>query len=89
MGIDNKYGRVTVERVRNRPIGDDEPVVLFRSQDRLLPLVLDAYRAISEENGSPAEHLYGVDAARAKVVEWQREHLTQTPGSDELGTNGG
>lgn len=84
MGIDNKYGRVTVERVRNRPIGDDEPVVLFRSQDKLLPQVLEAYRTIAEANGSPLEHLEGIDAALAKVVSWQQEHRTQTPGSDEL-----
>lgn len=37
MAIDLKYGRVTLE---NADIGEDEPVVVFRARDALLPKVL-------------------------------------------------
>lgn len=34
MAVDRKYGRVTLER---GTIGEDEPVVVFRAQDKMLP----------------------------------------------------
>lgn len=49
MGYDGKYGRVTVE---HGTIGDDEPVVVFRSADRLLPKLLKVYRYFCELGGS-------------------------------------
>jgi hypothetical protein len=79
MPIDNKYGRVTLENQRN--IGDDEPVVVFRAQDRLLPKVLKVYRILCEVAGSPENHLRAIDAAAANVKAWQAENKTQTPQS--------
>jgi hypothetical protein len=37
MAVDKKYGRVTLE---NGSIGEDEPVVVFRAQDVVLPRLL-------------------------------------------------
>ena len=79
MPIDLKYGRVTLERQRN--IGDDEPVVIFRAQDRLLPRLLEVYRYICELAGSPENHLASIDAAAMRVKEWQADHQTKIPTS--------
>jgi len=82
MGLDRKYGRVTVE---HGTIGDDEPVVVFRAQDQLLPELLGVYAQMCVEHGSPAEHITGVDATARQVIEWQRENHTQIPRSSEGG----
>lgn len=79
MGIDRKYGRVTTER---GTIGEDEPVVLFRAQDKLLPRMLGYYRELCQLNGSPPHHLNGIANARAEIREWQEDHHTQVPRSD-------
>ena len=78
MAIDSKYGRVTME---HGTIGDDEPVVVFRAQDRLLPAVLDFYLAVCAKEGSPQQHLDAILDAKAPVVEWQNSNHTQTPQS--------
>jgi hypothetical protein len=57
MAIDTKYGRVTTER---GTIGEDEPVVVFRAQDELLPKVLAYYHQLCLEEGSPRHHLDGI-----------------------------
>ena len=46
MPYDLKYGQVTLENQRN--IADDEPVIVFRAQDRLLPKLLKVYRYFCE-----------------------------------------
>lgn len=81
MGIDNKYGRVTLE---HSTIGEDEPVVVFRAQDKLLPKVLDIYRFLCEIAGSPERHLDLISKSAADIRAWQAEHHTQTPRSDQL-----
>ncbi|MFI6304299.1 hypothetical protein ACIBCH_20710 [Amycolatopsis thailandensis] len=78
MAIDLKYGRVTLE---HGTIGEDEPVVVFRAQDVLLPALLDEYRRLCAEAGSPANHLDGIDAATRAVIQWQQNHHTQVPQS--------
>jgi hypothetical protein len=79
MAIDRKYGRVTLE---HGTIGEDEPVVVFRAQDRLLPKLLAYYRLFCWKAGSPARHLELIDTALATVEDWQREHHTQVPNSE-------
>jgi hypothetical protein len=81
MAIDNKYGRVDVE---HGTIAADEPVVVFRAQDQLLPALLEAYAELCRSAGSPPVHLVGIASARARVEAWQSEHYTQTPRSDGL-----
>lgn len=79
MAIDLKYGRVELEK---GTIGEDEPVFVFRAQDRLLPYLLTMYEALCESAGSPAAHLTGIDAAREAIMEWQEDHHVQVPRSD-------
>jgi len=81
MAIDTKYGRVTTER---GTIGEDEPVVVFRAQDELLPKVLAYYHLFCVKAGSPRHHLDAIMNARGDVVAWQEHNHTQTPRSDSL-----
>lgn len=81
MAIDGKYGRVTVER---GTVGDDEPVVVFLAQDRLLPQVLRFYRDLCANEGSPQRHLTLLDRTTETVVAWQAANFTKTPSSDAL-----
>ena len=81
MAIDGKYGRVTIEHGN---IGEDEPVVVFRSQDRLLPKLLKVYKIMCELAGSPQRHLDLIDETAARVKAWQEINPTKTPSSDSL-----
>lgn len=79
MAIDRKYGRVTLE---NSTIGEDEPVVVFRAQDRLVPKLLKVYKIMCELAGSPERHLNAIHDAAMTIKEWQASHPTKTPSSD-------
>lgn len=81
MAVDLKYGRVTTER---GTIGDDEPVVVFRAQDELLPMILSWYHLLCCEAESPRHHLEAIMDARDRILEWQQENHTQVPRSDAL-----
>lgn len=85
MAKDLKYGHVSLER---GTIADDEPVVVFRAQDKLLPEVLAFYRRACQEHGSPDRHLAAIDDAAAYVVAWQADHHTQTPQSADYDRQG-
>lgn len=78
MPLEGKYGRVTTER---GTIGDDEPVFLFRAQDRLLPDVLRGYIELCEAAGSPTHHIDVIRRDIRVIEEWQATHFTQTPQS--------
>jgi hypothetical protein len=79
MPIDQKYGRVTLERQRN--IADDEPVIVFRAQDRLLLKLLKVYRYFCDLAGPPPNHLHAIDHTARVVKEWQADHPTKIPSS--------
>jgi hypothetical protein len=79
MAVDRKYGRVTLEHGN---IGEDEPVVVFRAQDRLLPKVLAYYRLFCWKAGSPRRHLEIIDNSLADVEAWQGANEPKTPDSE-------
>lgn len=79
MGVDGKYGRVTTER---GTIGDDEPVVVFRAQDKMLPRLMEIYRFLCEIGGSPEVHLKLIAESTEKIKAWQQDNHTQVPRSD-------
>lgn len=79
MAVDGKYGRVTLEK---GSIGEDEPVVVFRAQDKLLPKLMDIYGFLCEIAGSPKVHLDLIKESANKIRAWQEEHHTQVPRSD-------
>lgn len=74
MGIDNKYGRVTTEF---GSIGEDEPVIVFRAKDIVLPKLLAYYHLFALEHGSPRNFLNDVIDLKEKIVNWQIENYKQ------------
>jgi len=80
MPVDRKYGRVTLEHGNHIP--EDEPVVVFRAKDMLLPKVLAYYRLFCWKAGSPRRHLSLIDDSLAAVEAWQRENPPKVPDSE-------
>lgn len=76
MAIEFKYGKITLE---NGNIPDDEPVIVFRAQDMMVPYVLDAYYALCEVGGSPVEHLERIQDTQYRFIEWQNANETKVP----------
>lgn len=74
MAIDNKYGRVTLER---GDIGEDEPVVVFRARDVLLPDVLAFYLHKCWQLQSPEKHLALICRSQNQVHYWQIDHAEE------------
>lgn len=68
---DLKYGHVTLE---HGTVPEDEPVVVFRASDQLLPEMLHGYASACEEAGSSDFHVAATDAARQRVLDWQASH---------------
>jgi len=79
MAIDHKYGRVTLE---HGSIGEDEPVVVFRAKDKLLPKLLAYYHLFCLKAGSPKRHLDLILESREKVQIWQDANEPRTPTSE-------
>lgn len=78
MAIDGKYGKVTLEK---GTVGEDEPVVVFRAQDALLPEVLNAYQRLAIKAGSPRRHVAAIEDDKERVEAWQKDNPTQVPQS--------
>lgn len=68
MGFDGKYGVVTTE---HGDIPPDEPVIVFRARDILLPELLDDYISLCEFAGSPQRHMDLVAAHQERILTWQ------------------
>lgn len=78
MGIDLKYGTVTTE---SGTIGADEPVFIVRAQDKLARYVIESYRQLCQEAGSPQGHLDGIERAYQQFSSWQESNFTKIPES--------
>lgn len=76
MAIDKKYGAIITEKGN---IGTDEPVVVFRAQDKLLPKLLKVYRYFCELGDCPEAHLELIDSTAATVKAWQAQHFHKMP----------
>lgn len=75
MAIDRKYGKVTVELTPGNPLGEDEPVVVFRARDQELVSVLEDYYKNCSNSGCTLEHLAGIRETQENVLRWQEAHL--------------
>lgn len=73
MAIDRKYGKVTTEF---GSIGDNEPVVVFRAKDMILPKLLAYYHLFCLKAGSPRRHLDLILNSKEAVEEWQHKNNT-------------
>ena len=80
MAIDLKYGKVILE---HSTIGEDEPVVVFRARDKLLPKVLAYYHLFRLKEESPDKHLNLIITAIKNIKNWQKVNPTKVPSSDE------
>jgi hypothetical protein len=70
--IDGKYktsGDVT--KLDGTPIPEDEPLMLFRGQDKLLPELLEKYNELCKNAGSPQDQLDKVAQQIEKIKQWQ------------------
>jgi hypothetical protein len=83
MAEDLKYGKVTLER---GTIGENEPVVIFRARDKLLPKVLAYYHLFCLKEGSPKKHLDLIMQRHEEIKDWQNKNETKVPASDGYGT---
>jgi hypothetical protein len=53
-------------------IPSDEPVILFRGRDRLVPQVLDFYYALRSKITEPEQHLELLKKDMDDIVAWQK-----------------
>jgi hypothetical protein len=74
MAQDKKYGQVTLEHGH---IPDDEPVMVFRGRDLLLPKLIGLYWNLCQQAGSPQAHLDLVSTRHDEIDAWQDEHPDQ------------
>jgi hypothetical protein len=79
MGSDRKYGRVTTEHGN---IGDDEPLIVFRAQDMLVPAMLAHYVELCRAAGSSQRHLDLVEGTRQQFLDWQAGNPPRVPDSE-------
>jgi hypothetical protein len=55
-------------------IPDDEPIILFRAQDKFLPQLLHYYKMLSEAHDSAPTFVLDITKKRSDVIEWQTEN---------------
>ncbi len=70
--IDSKYktsGDIT--KLDGTPIPEDEPLILFRGHDKLLPELLESYLEQCRAAGSPQPHLSTLQQRIDAVKQWQ------------------
>ncbi|MDP4038718.1 MAG: hypothetical protein Q8P54_02000 [bacterium] len=73
--IDGKYQTTgDIQKKDGTPIPMDEPLFLFRGKDKLLPRVLEQYKELSRNAGSPQQQLDLLDQRIAEVKKWQTEN---------------
>jgi hypothetical protein len=71
MGVDRKYGLVTTA---HGDIPEDEPVIVFRARDAMVPEMLKFYLILCAKHGSPQRHQDLVDGSREQIETWQHDH---------------
>ena len=81
--IDGKYktdGAVT--KNDGTPIPDDEPLILFRGQDKLLPGLLKHYNQLCAQAGSPQTQIQAIEERIKAIEKWQTEHPERVKAPD-------
>ena len=73
--IDSKYqttGEIT--KLDGTPIPQDEPLILFRGKDKLLPQLLSHYKQLCQNAGSHQQHLEDIDSLVKNIYSWQEQN---------------
>ena len=70
--IDGKYktdGNIT--KMDGTPIPDDEPLILFRAKDKLLPQVLENYKKLCQDAGCQPQQVESLGPLVQQIKDWQ------------------
>ena len=70
--IDGKYktnGNIT--KMDGTPIPDDEPLILFRAKDKLLPQVIENYKKLCQDAGCQPQQIETLGQLIQQVKDWQ------------------
>lgn len=76
------HGRTDYNEIqdpRENGIPEDEPVMLFRAQDALAPLVLDAYANLVRQRLNDPELVAAVERHAQRMRDWQEANGKQAP----------
>jgi hypothetical protein len=68
--MDDKYGRITVEREPGNPIGDDEPLFVLRARDQAAVDTIKQYAEICRGLGCDEDHVAAVEYQAQRFEEW-------------------
>lgn len=68
-----------IQDPRPNGIGKDEPVMLFRAQDRLMEFVLLHYISLLKKANADTAMVHAVYEHIQRVNDWQSTHPTKTP----------
>ena len=78
--IGTKYQtKQSIYKANGELVPDDEPVLMFRAQDKLTPLVLEQYRKLLKENNPDSQALQQLDEEIDKIKKWQKTNYTRYP----------
>jgi hypothetical protein len=75
--IDGKYrvnGGGSIVKENGDPLPQDEPRMLFRGKDKLLPQLLEHYKQLCQEAGSPSEQIEGIQERLNIIKDWQSKN---------------
>lgn len=81
MNRDTKYGRVVTEYGQ---FIDNEPVMVFRARDDLVIPMLENYKELCKQAGSPSHHIEAIEENISRITAWQKENQNKVivPRSD-------
>lgn len=74
MGVDSKYGVAVTDVEGHSPIGEDEPIFIFRAQDANSVPALEAYAEKCIEKGTSSAHLEAIGSSIDNFRRWQEEN---------------
>lgn len=77
-----KYDKML--ELRDNPVEEDEPVILFRAKDKLMPEVIDTYKRLLNQNMSDETMISACDALMRDVEDWQSKNPTKLPDQPNL-----
>lgn len=77
MPIDPRFGRVSVEKEPGNPLGEDEPVFIFRARDGYAPVAIAEYRDKLLYRGvahADSNIINRLDDAIRIITDWQKQN---------------
>lgn len=70
--IDGKYKTDSdITKLDGTPIPGDEPIILFRAQDKLTPQMLEVYKKLCLDAGCQPGQIESLDPMIEKFKKWQ------------------